>query len=214
MSVGWCRTRAILFTIRTYVKPLSVFESRPALAAEMVKALEALPKSISNYKTMAGYYHLALNYLQKCAGLTKWGSSNLTSSNHLALLHHQIIMMSKAGLRRAWLIKLDPHTGIGLEGKIATNDERATNNKMHALFYIILPVIADFSDGNLLNGVYLNIQFSLANVRLGVYGNKYHSFGNKQTSILSTYPLTQAFSKITEFWSTHEVVLSVDYKGF
>ncbi|CAK9204906.1 unnamed protein product [Sphagnum troendelagicum] len=64
------RTQAILFTIRTYVKPLSVFESRPALAAEMVKALEALPKSISNYKTMAGYYHLALNYLQKCAGLT------------------------------------------------------------------------------------------------------------------------------------------------
>jgi hypothetical protein len=85
---------------------------------------------------------------------------------------------------------------------------------MHAHFYIILPVTADFSDGNLLNGVYLNIQFSLANVRLGVYGNKYHSFGNKQTYILSTYPLTQAFCNINEFWSTHEVVLSVRYIGF
>jgi hypothetical protein len=75
-------------------------------------------------------------------------------------------MMSEAELRRAWLIKLDPHTGMGLEEKIATKDKRATNNKMHAHFYIILPVIADFSDGNLLNGVYLIIQSSLANVRL------------------------------------------------
>jgi hypothetical protein len=75
-------------------------------------------------------------------------------------------MMSEAGLRRAWLIKLDSHTGMGLEEKIATKDKRATNNKMNAHFYIILPVIADFSDGNLLNGVYLIIQFSLANVRL------------------------------------------------
>jgi hypothetical protein len=123
-------------------------------------------------------------------------------------------MMSEAGLRRAWLMKLDPHTGLGLEGKIATKDrELQTNNNMHAHFYIILPVIADFSDANLLNGVYLIIQFSLANVRLGVYGNKYYSFGNKQTYILSTYPLTQAFSKITEFWST-QVVLSVHYIGF
>jgi hypothetical protein len=66
---------------------------------------------------------------------------------------------------------------------------------MHAYFYIILPVIAEFSVGNLLNGVYLIIQFSLANGRLGVYGNKYYSFGSKQTCILSTYPLTQAFCK-------------------
>ncbi len=60
---------------------------------------------------------------------------------------------------------------------------------MHAHFYIILPVIAEFSDGNLLNGVYLIIQFSLANVRLGVYGNKYYSFGNKQTNMYFIYLL-------------------------
>jgi hypothetical protein len=42
----------------------------------------------------------------------------------LALLRPQIIMMmSEAGLRRAWLIKVDPHTGMGMEEKIATKDE-------------------------------------------------------------------------------------------
>lgn len=205
MSVGWCRTRAILFTIRTYVKPLSVFESRPALAAEMVKALEALPKSISNYKTMAGYYHLALNYLQKCAGLTTWGSSTLKSSNH-----HDV----QSWIKKSIVNKIRSSHRHGSGTKDSNKRQRVTNNKMHAHFYIILPVIADFSDGNLLNGVYLIIQFSLANVRFGVYGNKYYSFGNKQTCILSTYPLTQAFCKINEFWSTQEVVLSVHYIGF
>ena len=64
-----CRTGAILFTIRTYIKPLSVFESRPTLAAKMVRALEALPESLYKYKTMAGFYNVALEYLEKCAGL-------------------------------------------------------------------------------------------------------------------------------------------------
>jgi len=63
------RTGAILFTIRTYIKPLSVFESRPTLAAKMVRAMEALPESIYKYKTMAGFYNVALEYLEKCAGL-------------------------------------------------------------------------------------------------------------------------------------------------
>ncbi|CAM6093039.1 unnamed protein product [Calypogeia fissa] len=61
------RTGAILFTIRTYIKPLSVFEPRPALAAKMVQGLRAFPEPISKYKTMASYYHLALEYLQQCA---------------------------------------------------------------------------------------------------------------------------------------------------
>lgn len=96
--------------------------------------------------------------------------------------------------------------------KDSNKRQRATNNKMHAHFYIILPVIADFSDGNLLNHVYLIIQFSLANVRLGVYGNRYYSFGNKQTYILSTYPLTQAFCNINEFWSTWSCALCSLYR--
>jgi hypothetical protein len=33
----------------------------------MVRALEALPDSIAKYKTMAGFYDVALKYLQDCA---------------------------------------------------------------------------------------------------------------------------------------------------
>lgn len=61
------KTDAILFTIRTYVRPLTVFESRPMLAQQMVRALETLPKSITMYKTMAGFYDVALQYLRECA---------------------------------------------------------------------------------------------------------------------------------------------------
>lgn len=61
------KTDAILFTIRTYVRPLTVFESRPLLAHQMVRALETLPESITKYKTMAGFYDVALQYLRECA---------------------------------------------------------------------------------------------------------------------------------------------------
>jgi len=61
------KTDAILFTIRTYVRPLTVFESRPMLAQQMVRALETLPESITKYKTMAGFYDVALQYLRECA---------------------------------------------------------------------------------------------------------------------------------------------------
>lgn len=65
---GWgCRSGAILFTIRTYIRPLTVFESRPLLAKQLVQAMEALPDSIIKYKTMAGFYDVALQYLQQCA---------------------------------------------------------------------------------------------------------------------------------------------------
>lgn len=61
------RSGAILFTIRTYIRPLTVFESRPLLAKQLVQAMEALPDSIIKYKTMAGFYDVALQYLQQCA---------------------------------------------------------------------------------------------------------------------------------------------------
>jgi len=64
------RSGAILFTIRTYIRPLTVFESRPSLAKQMVQALEALPDSITKYKTMAGFYDVALKYLRDCADQT------------------------------------------------------------------------------------------------------------------------------------------------
>ncbi|KAG0555879.1 hypothetical protein KC19_11G010200 [Ceratodon purpureus] len=61
------RSGAILFTIRTYIRPLTVFESRPELAKQMVRAMQSLPDSIAKYKTMAGFYDVALEYLQRCA---------------------------------------------------------------------------------------------------------------------------------------------------
>ena len=61
------KTGAILFTIRTYIRPLSVFESRPMLAQQMVRAVETLPESITKYKIMAGFYDVALQYLRECA---------------------------------------------------------------------------------------------------------------------------------------------------
>lgn len=64
------RSGAILFTIRTYIKPLTVFESRPELAKELVRAMQTLPDSITKYKTMAGFYDVALEYLQRCAAQT------------------------------------------------------------------------------------------------------------------------------------------------
>lgn len=61
------KTNAVLFTIRTYVRPLTVFESRPLLAQQLVRALETLPESITKYKTMAAFYDVALRYLRQCA---------------------------------------------------------------------------------------------------------------------------------------------------
>lgn len=61
------KSGAVLFTIRTYVRPLTVFQNRPRLAQQMVRALETLPESITRYKTMAGFYDIALNYLRECA---------------------------------------------------------------------------------------------------------------------------------------------------
>lgn len=43
-------------------------------------------------------------------------------------------MMSEAGLRRAWLIELDSHTGMGLEGKIATKDRELQTTKRMPIF--------------------------------------------------------------------------------
>lgn len=64
------RTGAILFTIRTYVRPLSVFKSRPSVAKQVAQALEVLPTVMTKYKTMTGFYDVALKYLQDCAAQT------------------------------------------------------------------------------------------------------------------------------------------------
>lgn len=65
--VRFPRSNAILFTIRTYVKPLRVFAGRPELAAQFVRALDALPPELVRYKTMIGHMGAARAYLEACA---------------------------------------------------------------------------------------------------------------------------------------------------
>jgi hypothetical protein len=57
------RTGAILFTIRTHIRMLNTFQSRPDKAAELAKALRNLPKDLVNYKTIAAFKDQALAYL-------------------------------------------------------------------------------------------------------------------------------------------------------
>ncbi|XP_024399282.1 uncharacterized protein [Physcomitrium patens] len=56
------KSGAVLFTIRTYVRPLTVFQNRPRLAQQMVRALETLPESITrsgrSYCIMSNFWRL------------------------------------------------------------------------------------------------------------------------------------------------------------
>ena len=61
------RTNASLFTIRTYMKPLRVFNGRPELAANFVRAIDALPDDVLAYKDMKSHLPVGRAYLEKCA---------------------------------------------------------------------------------------------------------------------------------------------------
>ena len=61
------RTNASLFTIRTYMKPLRVFNDRPELAADFVRAIDALPEDVLAYKDMKSHLPVGRAYLEKCA---------------------------------------------------------------------------------------------------------------------------------------------------
>lgn len=60
------RTQAVLFTIRTLVKPLRVFEGRPELAWQCIQALDDLPPEIIKYKMLGPVKDLARRYLLQC----------------------------------------------------------------------------------------------------------------------------------------------------
>ena len=61
------RTKAIVFGIRTYVKPFSVFNQRPELAKKFGLALSTLSAPVAKYRGIEGYRPVAVEYLKRCA---------------------------------------------------------------------------------------------------------------------------------------------------
>ena len=54
---------AALFTIRTYTRPLSELQGRPAVCARLAGALRNTDDAFINYKTMTGLKDVALQWL-------------------------------------------------------------------------------------------------------------------------------------------------------
>ena len=61
-ATGW-----ILFTIRTYLDPLSALEARPDAAAGLAASLRGMPEGMQTYKNIAGFRASLLTYLDRCA---------------------------------------------------------------------------------------------------------------------------------------------------
>ena len=61
------KSKAILFTIRTYRRPLSDLEAQPDQASKLAAAIRALPPSVRDYKGLKAVGDAALDYLD---GLT------------------------------------------------------------------------------------------------------------------------------------------------
>ena len=49
------------------MKPLRVFNGRPELAANFVRAIDALPDDVLAYKDMKSHLPIGRAYLEKCA---------------------------------------------------------------------------------------------------------------------------------------------------
>jgi dimethylamine monooxygenase subunit A len=58
----------VLFTIRTYIRPLSVLEGFPALARGLRQALEKVPPEMRQYKNQHGIRESLLAYLTRIGG--------------------------------------------------------------------------------------------------------------------------------------------------
>ncbi len=62
------RSGDVLFTIRTYIRPLSVLESLPTVAAGLVQALDKLPPEMRSYKNQLPIRDALLAYLRRISG--------------------------------------------------------------------------------------------------------------------------------------------------
>lgn len=59
------KTQAILFTIRTYRRPLSDLEAQPDQALKLAAAIRALPPDVRDYKGLKAVGQAALGYLDR-----------------------------------------------------------------------------------------------------------------------------------------------------
>lgn len=62
------RSGDVLFTIRTYIRPLSVLESMPSVARGLSQALEKLPPQMRGYKNLLPIREALLSYLSRISG--------------------------------------------------------------------------------------------------------------------------------------------------
>ncbi len=62
------RTGDVLFTIRTYIRPLSVLEGLPTVAAGLAQALDKLPPEMRGYKNQFPIRDALLAYLRRISG--------------------------------------------------------------------------------------------------------------------------------------------------
>ena len=73
------KTGGVLFTIRTYIRPLSEFTSRPEVCGRLAAAISAMPQEAVNYKSMIPTKEIALAWLQQQAATAEKSSSAAAS---------------------------------------------------------------------------------------------------------------------------------------
>lgn len=61
------KTGAIIFTIRTYVKPLNFLRNRPEIAAKFLSALSTMDPRVAKYRGITEFHGTAVEYVKKCA---------------------------------------------------------------------------------------------------------------------------------------------------
>lgn len=61
------RTQAVLFTIRTFIRPLEYLKTRPEDARRLSEAVLGVPEDVAMYKTISEYRHEVATYLSTIA---------------------------------------------------------------------------------------------------------------------------------------------------
>lgn len=73
------RTRAVIFTIRTHTRPLSVLAGRPADAQRLLDAAMALPEELVRYKSMTALVPYMTAYLQSIVSVAQPTAAGLVA---------------------------------------------------------------------------------------------------------------------------------------
>lgn len=59
------RSKALLFTVRTYFEPITVIAKEPHIPGRLAEAIRAWNETVSQYKGRSHWEHLLLPYLDK-----------------------------------------------------------------------------------------------------------------------------------------------------